>query len=73
MTLFSDEDLADIFTLNSEVACATHELMECKCGGCGLLRTEISDEVEEGEIREHEHSPIVDDSDTTVKKRQVQI
>ncbi|VDK41709.1 unnamed protein product [Anisakis simplex] len=40
VTAFAEEDLRDIFSLDSECECATHELMACSCGGDGSLEVE---------------------------------
>ncbi|MCJ1284854.1 helicase [Xylographa opegraphella] len=33
---FTQEELKDLFTLDEKLACQTHELIGCKCGGKGL-------------------------------------
>ncbi|KAK6019927.1 hypothetical protein OSTOST_14425, partial [Ostertagia ostertagi] len=40
---FVDEELESIFTVK-EVECETHDLLECHCGGCGLLPDEVDDD-----------------------------
>ncbi|CAJ0602665.1 unnamed protein product [Cylicocyclus nassatus] len=40
---FLDEDLEDIFSVK-ESLCETHELLNCQCGGMGLLLTEMEEE-----------------------------
>lgn len=52
-THFTDEDLYDIFSCDDETVCNTHDLMECDCGGCGLL------DFERGDIVENEASSLV--------------
>ncbi|XP_046370032.2 DNA repair and recombination protein RAD54B-like [Haliotis rufescens] len=34
---FSREDLKDLFTLSERTACDTHTLLDCQCGGKGVL------------------------------------
>ena len=44
---FRDEDLMDIFSTCSS-DCNTHDLLECTCGGNGILPTEVDDDDSSG-------------------------
>jgi len=45
---FSTEELRDLFTFRDDTECETHDLLQCQCGGSGVLESE---EVEQGEVR----------------------
>ncbi|KHN82184.1 DNA repair and recombination protein RAD54B [Toxocara canis] len=68
MTRFSDEDLTEIFMLDEQTACGTHELMKCDCGGCGLLPAERDKQPNEGNSTERARSPAIDDFDSLTEK-----
>ncbi|CAI4229482.1 unnamed protein product [Auanema sp. JU1783] len=52
---FSDEDLYDIFNI-VETKCNTHDLLDCFCGGNGLLPGELEDDIDEEEDENEEPS-----------------
>jgi len=45
---FSTEELRDLFTFREDTECETHDLLQCECGGSGVL---ASQEEEKGEVR----------------------
>jgi len=45
---FSTEELRDLFTFREDTECETHDLLQCECGGSGVL---ASQEEEQGEVR----------------------
>ncbi|KAK9453128.1 SNF2 family N-terminal domain-containing protein [Dipodascopsis uninucleata] len=49
---FTHEELRDIFTLHDETNCHTHDLLECKCDGCGTPHVNDSDSEESTEESE---------------------
>ena len=44
---FSTEELRDLFTFRDDTECETHDLLQCQCGGSGVLEVEE----EQGEVR----------------------
>ena len=47
--VFSMEDLKDLFTVNRDTQCNTHDLVECSCGGTGEELVIEDDEIQQKE------------------------
>jgi len=64
LTRFTDEDLKDIFTLDENTNCNTHDLLACSCAGTGVLPQE---EVDEEDVVDDEKTgeEAVDEQTTT--------
>jgi len=45
---FSTEELRDLFTFREDTECETHDLLQCECGGSGVLD---NTDIEQGEVR----------------------
>ncbi|KAK6540050.1 helicase [Orbilia ellipsospora] len=54
---FTTAELRDLFRLDAETVCNTHDLLCCECGGTGDIADEI-DEGEEEEKEEEEEEPM---------------
>ncbi|EWC47145.1 hypothetical protein DRE_03514 [Drechslerella stenobrocha 248] len=49
---FTSAELRDLFTLDAETACNTHDLLGCNCGETGQMPDDIADDEEEPEEEE---------------------
>ncbi|KAL4799091.1 SNF2 family N-terminal domain-containing protein [Aspergillus venezuelensis] len=60
---FSRNELKDLFRLDEESVCQTHDLLACDCGGKGLLTSPESDTPEDDESEILEEKDDVDNDD----------
>jgi len=42
---FSTDELRDLFTFRDDTECETHDLLQCDCGGSGVLEMDMEEEV----------------------------
>ena len=60
---FSQDELKDLFRLDEESSCQTHDLLGCRCEGRGLPDTAVDDDFTPIEIYDDKEDAEIDDDD----------